>query len=278
MKQVVAGGLLSLIAVWSSPGQSAPRAEFEVASVKPNLSGERRIMFRPMLGGRFVAENATVRILIQLAYGVQPFQISGGPAWLDTDHYDIEAKAPSNINFDLMPPYLESLLEDRFQLKIHRETKELPIYALVVAKGGSKLQEAKAGNCFVPDPAKPAPLPEPGKVLPTPCGGFFVTQNTMNGASIKLATVGQNLSNRLGRPVVDKTGLTGTYDIHLEWTPDPGLGGGPGPGGPPVPESSDSSGPSIFTAIQEQLGLRLDSQKGPVETIVIDHVEKASEN
>jgi uncharacterized protein (TIGR03435 family) len=156
---------------------------------------------------------------------------------------------------------LVALIEDRFQLKIHRETKEMPVYALVVAKNGTKLK-ANAG--------------EPGPRL-------RMGRGQLNGTKVPLKMLVQQLAQQLGRPVVDKTGLTGDYDFTLTWTPQPGEGGamfaGPGgPGGPEGPPPSDPDGPSIFAAIQEQLGLKLESDKGPVEILVLDQVEKPTEN
>ena len=153
---------------------------------------------------------------------------------------------------------LRALLADRFQLVVHKETKEQPIYALMPAKNGPKLQEAK----------------ELG-----PRQGMNMNRGRLQGWAAPMEMLGQVLSNTMERPVVDKTGLTGKYDFILEWTPDIGAGGGvAGLGDAPNAPPPGSSGPTIFTALQEQLGLRLESQKGPVEMIVIDRAEKPSEN
>jgi len=262
---------------------AATRPEFEVASVKPNTSGNNMVMIRPPAGGRFTATNARLKMLIGLAYNVQNFEISGGPAWINSDGYDIEAKAAdSNIGIEQLRPMLQMLLEDRFKLMIHRETKEVPVYALTAGKNGPKLPEAKEGGCVTFGPnLPPPPPPAPGQPFappPTPCGGFMMGPNRMEGGRVSMAQFVRSLSNILGRPVIDKTAFTGTFDVHLEFTPEgTAFMGGLGPPGGLTP-GFDTSGPSIFTAVQDQLGLRLESQKGPAELLVIDHAEKASEN
>jgi len=195
------------------------------------------------------------------AYNVRDFEISGGPGWINTDRWDIEAKAEGvagRLPLDQFKPMLRVLIEDRFQLKVHREMKEMPAYVLSMGKNGSKMQ------------------PNSGEPGPDLRGG----RGQWTAKKVPMAMVAQVLSNTLRRLVIDKTGLAGEYDFTLEWAPETGQGtavGGPPPG--PAPEAPPAAeGPSIFTAIQEQLGLRLDSQKAPVETIVIDRVEKPSEN
>jgi uncharacterized protein (TIGR03435 family) len=219
--------------------------------------------------------------MIVIAWRVQPFQISGGPVWLDSARYDVSAKSENTPNPGEIPLMLQALLADRFQLKIHRETKELPIYALLVAKKDGKLgphlTESKEGSCTPIDPSKPPPPTEPGKPPKLGCGGMMMGPRGLTATSAPIANLIPMLSRFLGRTVVDKTGLTGKFDISLEWVPDESQAMQFAPDGPKSP-SSDVTGPSIFTALQEQLGLKLESQKGPVETIVIDHAEKPSEN
>jgi len=251
---------------------SASALQYEVASIKPNKYSSH------MLGlgfwiERFTATGVTLQGLIREAYEVEDNQISGAPAWLDSERYDIEAKADKSVADELQKlsfdqrlveyrRMLQALLGDRFQLTLHRETKELPVYALVIAKKGPRLQET-----------------HPGDNDPT---GMTFGRGLLKGEGVPIALLVRHLSQqRLGRPVLDKSGLTGKYDFTLQWTPEENRApmfkgtrdGGQGPDSPP-----DSSGPSIFTAIQEQLGLRLESQKGPVEVLVIDHVERPSEN
>jgi uncharacterized protein (TIGR03435 family) len=258
---------------------AAPRPEFEVASIKLNKSGDMRAMIRPSPGGRFTVTNIPLQFVITIAYRIKDFQLSGAPPWLASERYDIEAKAEGNPNFDAMLPMVQTLLEDRLQLKFHHETKEVPVYALVVAKAG-KLRAAE-GEC--PPPPKTLPPPEPGKLPFTPCGGFFMFPGHLAGQKATIAQLIDPLSRFTGRIVLDKTNLTGKYDIDLQYTPEQSQipaaapGGAPPPGLPPLPPI-DPNGPSLFTALQEQLGLKLESQKGPVEIMVIDHVERPSEN
>jgi uncharacterized protein (TIGR03435 family) len=265
-------------------GQTTPpRTEFEVASIKLNKSGDFRIMLRAAPGGRFTATNIPLQVLITFAYGIKDFQISGAPPWLMSEHYDIEAKAAGNPSQGEMEKILQPLLEDRLQFKFHREMKDLPVYALLVAKAG-KLPQAE-GDCG-PRPTGPPPPPEPGKPFTAPCGLFLMFPGHLQGEKVPITQLVDTLSRFTGRTVLDKTNLTGKYDIKLDYTPEqgqfPALPGGAPPGGappglPPLP-AIDPNGPSLFTALQEQLGLKLESQKGPVEMVVIDHVERPSEN
>lgn len=257
---------------------------YDVASIKPNKSGTNmvRLMFRP---DGLSATNGTLQMLIHAAYRVESNQISGAPNWVNTERYDIEAKMDSATAEELhklsederlieRQRMLQALLAERFKLTIHRESKELPIYALVVAKGGPKFQEAKPGDTY-PNGIK-GPDGHGG------AGLMFMGREGLTAQGIPIANLVGHLSRQLGRNVVDKTGLTGKYDFTLKWTPDESEGAmfrGPD-GGQPATGSAppESSGPSIFTALQEQLGLKLESEKGPVEIIVIDHVEKPTEN
>lgn len=258
-----------------------PAPPFEVlASIKPAAPGQRARMMRPTPGGRLNINNMTLKDLIQFAFRVQPFQISGGPAWLDSENYDIVAKADHDPGQDQLPLMLQSLLADRFALKIHREMKDMPVYALVLAKSAGKetpgLTDAKEGGCAVRDPTAPIQPPTPGKPPTLYCGNMMMGINQLYAQAIPLGNIVPMLSRMLGRTVIDKTGVTGKFDIHLEWTPDPSqLQFLP----PDAPKPNfDPSGPSIFTALQEQLGLKLESQKGPVEILIIDHAERPSEN
>jgi len=245
---------------------------FDVATIKPNAENDHRVMIGFAPGGGFNATGINVRFLIMEAFGVRDFQISGGPGWMTTDRFDVKAKAEGlgdRPGREVMRPMLQNLLEDRFQLKYHKETKEMPIYALVAGKGPHKmkLSEVQQGG-----PGGPG---GPGR------GMFRMGRGQVDMQGATTGALAQMLSQQLGRTVMDKTGITGNFDVKMNWTPEPGQGGGPFGGAPPPPEavaSSDTSGPSIFTAIQEQLGLRLETQKGPVEIIVIDSVSKPSEN
>jgi uncharacterized protein (TIGR03435 family) len=266
--------------------QNAPQS-FEVASVKPSApSGSNVFMVRVEMapGGRYTASGVTLKLLLQQAFDVRDYQITGGPGWISSERYDINAKAGvPDINRDQIKVLLQSLLAERFQLQVHRETKELPVYQMVIGKNGHKLHASE----FQPED-KPEPKPDPGAPAHA-AGGTSDAQK--RGAMIRMgrgmldaqmaniSALANMLGQQLGRPVLDKTGLKGSWDFKLEWTPDESqrsMGfGGAGHEGPPP---GDASGPSLFTALQEQLGLRLETAKGPVEILVIDRVEKPSEN
>jgi len=259
--------------------------QFEVASIKPSAPGQPGMFIRPANGGLNLS-NIPLKEIMTIAWRVQPFQITGGPPWIESVHYDISAKPEQKPEPGQLLLMLQSLLEDRFQLKIHHETKELPIYALVLAnkdgKLGPQLTESKEGSCTQFDPSKPPPPPDPGKPPTLGCGGMFMGPDRVNGMGVPIAQLTPVLARMLSRTVLDKTGLTGKFDIKAQWTPDQSqLQAMAPPGGLPPgmpPPQFDPNGPSIFTALQEQLGLKLESQKGPVDVIVIDHVEKPSEN
>ena len=244
-----------------------PKPHFEVASVRPNNSGEANASIRIQPGGRLTATNQTLRNLIRNAFNVQPFQMIGGPDWMDSDRYDIVAKiADADLDEKGMAPgpqfmlRVQSLLEERFKMTTHWEMRELPVYALVVAaegKLGPKLN-AHAGDC---DRARSGGPPPPGAPALN-CGtrvNMTPAAAKISGRGITMETFARNLAGGTGRNVVDKTGLAGSYDLELEFTPD---------------QSADNIGPSLFTAIQEQLGLKLDSQRAPVEVLVIDALQK----
>ncbi len=219
------------------------------------------------------------------AYRVRDFQISGGPNWIGTDRWDIEAKAeegsvprptgmPADPNVpDPMSLRVQSLIEDQFQVKMHRETKELPDYELVVAKGGSKMTPSEDQGPFRPAERGAAPSQPGGPIMQR--GSMRMGRGSLEANAVQLSTFIVTLSQQLGRPVIDKTELKGLFDIKLQWTPDPQGAGPAGAGNPEaVTAAPDPASPSIFTALQEQLGLRLVSSKGPADTIVIDSVQK----
>ena len=228
--------------------------------------------------------NAPLMMLIQNAYAVQASQVVGGPAWINSEGYDIEAKPEGNTDRPQMWLMLQSLLSDRFKLALHRETREFPVYALTMTKGGLKPPPPNAGSCVTIDPSAP---PRPGAPLGFPCGRVGVMGSPsgllqMQGGKVPMPELVRVLAMVMGRPVVDRTGVTGEFDVHLEFSPDettmglPGAGGPGDPGGPPL--ATDPGRPNIFAALQEQLGLKLSSAKGPVEVLVIDHVERPTAN
>jgi bla regulator protein BlaR1 len=233
--------------------QAEAAAAFDVASIKPSKPGTRGFSINPLPGGRFTTSNTTLKMLISTAYRIYDFQVSGGPNWLDSYRVDIQAKADAGAKPEQLRAMLQKLLADRFGLGVHRETRELPTYALVVAKSGPKIQQSKDAEG----------TPE--------FRVFMRSRITAKRASLSLLT--EALAMLLSRPVSDKTGLQGGFEYKLEWTPDQSQTRGNDDPLPPDPDR-----PSIFVALQEQLGLKLESQKGPVEIIVIDRAEKPSEN
>jgi uncharacterized protein (TIGR03435 family) len=238
---------------------SAGAQTFEVASIKksPPQSGDRQFTgFQTPGGGRFNTLNTPLSMLVGFAYNVKDYQLSGGPGWANSETYNITAKSDANATLDQFRVMLQALLKERFKLVLRHETKDAPIYELVVAKGGAKIQE---------DTTSPMPT------MMTRGRGKAVAKKA------SLAMFVQMLGTLTGRPVVDKTGLASTYAFNLDWTPDPGEGG-PRPLGGVETNPPDAGGPSLFTALQEQLGLRLESAKGPVEFLAIEAVEKPTED
>jgi uncharacterized protein (TIGR03435 family) len=260
--------LITLISLTTALlAQTPAPPTFEVASVKLNKSGSRatRTKFRP--GAHFTATNITLHHLILMAYEIRDFQLSGGPSWIDSDRYDIDPKAaddppkPSDIrpiteeqrnaNSNRIRLMIQSLLAERFKLAVHKESKEGTVYWLVVAKNGLKIKELP-----------PSSNPNPPQTLQG--GGNGV----LHAEGIKLADLVDSLVEEVGHPVIDKTNLTGNYNLDLKWTPDHS----------PADASNETNGPSIFTALQEQAGLKLEPHKAPVDVLVIDQVEKPTEN
>lgn len=259
-----------LMLSWHAFGQTtAARPEFEVASIKRNNSGNIGMMISPRPGGRFVARNVPIEALIAFAYRIQDFQLSGAPVWLKSERYDLEAKAEGDASFQANVARLQTLLENRLQFKFHRETKEEPAYALVVVKT-EKLPDA--GACG-PPPSSPPPPPKPGTMPPPGCGNIATLIGHITAEKVPLSSFIDVISRLTDRKVFDQTNLTGRYNIDLEYAPDQAEFP---PGAPPRPPIDDR--PSLFTALQEQLGLKLESTKGPVDVFVIDHIERPSEN
>ena len=258
--------------------QSASRLKFEVASIKPDSPGGVSTGDLQILpGGRLSAQQVVLRFFIQSAYGLRPFQILGAPDWINSEGYNIEAKAEGNPSRDQMREMMQSLLEDRFQMRAHRETRELPVYALTVARGGLKLPEPKEGSCIASDPDGP-PLP-PGPGPSAPCGRAIVRISRagarIQGGKISMAELARILSNMLGRTIIDRTGFAGMFDVQLEFAMDDAVDGLPHPPGrPPDPTSV----PSVFVAVQEQLGLKLEATHGMVSAMVVDGAERPAAN
>lgn len=253
---------------------------FDVVSIKQDKSDSRMIRVRNTTDG-YSASNISLKMLLQAAYGIREDLISGVPNWGESARYDIDAKvagsdvdALKKLSSEQRRAMLKPVLEDRFKLKVHTETKEMPVYELVVAKGGPKLKEATPGDTYANGIKGPDGVARGGMMR--------MGRGQVTGQAIPITSLIDILSRQLQKTVIDKTGLTGKYDLELNWTPEEGEGGGLGPppaGSPQRTEPApDASGPSIFTALQEQLGLKLQSTKGPVETLVVDSVAMPSEN
>ena len=244
----------------------AQRPQFDVTSVRRNPDG-CSTSFGVGQGGSG-GHAVTVKTLIGLAYRVQEFQISGGPNWIGSDRFDVEGKTEDrSADPDRLRLMLQALLEDRFQLKLHRETRDSAVYDLTPAKGGIKIK---------PSADQSAAIDGPSATGAPNHGNMRVGAGSLTGNAVTLTLFAKLLSQRLDRPIIDKTNLAGRYDIRLQWTPDPGEN--PlDPGGNVLPLENNSE-PSIFAAIQEQLGLELKAARGLVEMLVIDRVERPNEN
>ena len=276
--------------VAQTPATDAP--SFEVASVKPNTSGDGfvRVGGPP---GRFNATNVPLRMLIQMAYQIQPFQLEGGPGWIGADRFDIVAKVGGDVPAPPGPGVpgpvqlmTRTLLTDRFKLVVHHETKEQAIYALVLARSDGKLGpqlKPSTTDCAAVAAARGRSGPPPALPVPgvRPQCGMMVRPGGLSAGGLSIAQVATNLSANVQRIVVDHTGLTGAFDVDLTWTPDQVPQRAPGAGDGPIQfngVSIDPNGPSLFTALQEQLGLKLESTRGPVDVLVIDRAEKPTED
>jgi uncharacterized protein (TIGR03435 family) len=238
-----------------------PDPTFEVATIKPVESDAKAGRYITMQGNnRFIEKDYTLKLLIAAAYDLNPRTISGGPSWIESDHYDIVAVTPGETRptRDQQMSMLRNLLVDRFKLTFHREPKEFSIYELQVARNGPKLKESTVPN----DP----PTVGPGVVHPQ-----RIVLPARNATTSELASLLQRAI--LDRPVVDKTGLSGRYDFDLEWAPDETQFGGDVP-----TASADAPAAPLFSAIQEQLGLRLVATRGPVDSLIIDKAERPSAN
>jgi uncharacterized protein (TIGR03435 family) len=249
---------------------------FEAASIKPAipivgpfLPGSRRVC--PLTGcggpgtgdpGRITFTTISLKNLIVAAYGIRPYQIDA-PAWLDSSLFDVVATIPAGATRDDVNLMLQNLLAERFGLKVHRSTKELPVYALTVAKGGPLLKET------VSNPAAPAGAKGRGTIFTTTPDG---PRKQFEFDGMTLAAFADVLAPEVDRPVIDKTGLTAKYDLRLEFAPERNIPFGPSASSASAP--AGGSTPALFTALTEQLGLRLESGRGPVTVLVVDSALK----
>jgi uncharacterized protein (TIGR03435 family) len=237
-----------------SHGQGAPG--FDIASVRPHAPDDTRFLVHMPTNGQFSASGVAAKLVMMLAFDVQESQLIGGPDWLATEKWDIDAKRDDQLRHSVEETrgMVQKLLADRFALRIHRETQQRPAYVLTVAKGGPKFQSVREEKST----------------------DVRVTANSVRleaGGIDRLALV---LATSLGRPVVDQTGLNGRYDLSLDWDDAPVAQGGVPGLDTPAPPGNDHG--SIFTAVQDQLGLRLEPRRAPVEVIVIDRMERPSAN
>ena len=286
-----------LLAPGIYPQARDTRPQFDAASIKLNVNCGGRV--NPRGGGAVTSEYYStscvpVRVLIRVAYAPQQHgffrqtDVLGGASWLDTEVYDVAARAANIGTIDRWHAMLQRLLEDRCNLKIHKETREVPVYALTVAKGGPKMQESKPGSCrpipdttTIPQTMTPPPQLAAGEPELPVCGWDSYSPK---GATVNVTGVGVTMDQfatvmlaRLDRLVVNRTGLAGMFDIDLEYASQIAQARPEGLDGAGSVPSAPDPVPSVFTAVQ-QLGLKLSPDKGNVEVLVIDHVEKPSEN
>jgi uncharacterized protein (TIGR03435 family) len=211
--------LAGSVAAASSQAQApVVRPQFEVVSIKPRAPGATDFSVRLLPGGRLSAKNTTALNLILIAWGTRHYQLFGGPDCLRSDHFDVEGRTDANPSRDEMKLMVQSLLEDRFKLRTHRETRELPVYVLTVAKGGPKLQRFKDSDCVKDDPAAPPVLGEKSR---NTCGNSILMKGNWNASGVGLDQVAFGLADITDRPVIDKTGLTGKFTVHMEYPEDP---------------------------------------------------------
>jgi len=302
----VAIAVLLLPVAWSQQQPAAPaRPQFEVASLKPDNGCENT----PRAGnlspspGRLEMPCVNLQNLIQAAYGTfadgvsintQPLHMEGGPSWMQSEHYMLSAKADGPVRTEMLAgPMLQAFLEERFRLKTHREAREMPVYAMTVGKGGLKVQPLAEGACTPLDLTHPPAPPKPGDPPPNLCGVMLMGPTAKGDMMIEvrgstMTQFAQRLSGRVDRAVVDKTGIAGKFNFHLEFTPDPYMRGQALPAGragdagdtaaSTNPAPLADSGPNLFVALQEQIGLKLSPDRGPVSLLIIDRVEKPAAN
>jgi uncharacterized protein (TIGR03435 family) len=284
----VAAALLLSAAQIRAQSQSAatPKPEYEIVSIKPtdpnNRVGRSGLLYT---ADGLTGHNVGVWALFRAAYEVENYQISGAPKWFETEHYDIEAKLDAATvdeirklgmekSRTLRQQMMQALLADRFNLVAHRETKDVPIYSLVIAKSGSKLQEPKPGETYEKGIKGPDGQPFKEAIFFSGRAGSL----TMTAQAASTTTLASVLSGQLGRPVLDKTGLTAKYDFSFPFAPEEVQSATVPSSGVPAPAAPESNLPTLSVAIEEHLGLKLESGKGPAPIIVIDRIEKPSGN
>jgi uncharacterized protein (TIGR03435 family) len=253
MSNRIARSLIGVVATVAASAQPPAPNEFEVASVRPNTANDRIVAINVGPGGRFTARGYTLQLLIQRAYGVMGWNITGGPGWIDSDRYDVTAKAmvAGDLTEAQLKPMLQALLADRFKLKLHQGSKEMAGYALVVGRGGPKVKASADGEEH-PDT-------------------FRMTGTGLSGQGITMENLARYVAGKLGQAAVDQTRLKGVYDLKVTWTveTDPSTSGAD-------PRAALQS--AVFGALEDQLGLKLSPQEITVQMLMIDSAEKASAN
>ena len=280
----VANGALTIpprplaVSLTLEPGKRS----FESATVTANKTGAMRVVMSVQPGGAWEATNVTLESMIRMAYRLQESQLFGGPAWIRSDRFDIVAKSAQGDPGAEFGLRMQSLLAERFNLNLHKETRDLPIYALVMARRdaqGPRLTQSTVDCTALGRGRRGAPPAAPVRPGERPVCGTMMSPGRLTGGGTTMQQLAQSLSQYTGRMVIDRTGLTGGFDYDLEFAFDPALrGSGPGGGLPGGPTPVTPKGDPIFTAVQEQLGLRLDAQHAPVDVIVIDSAAPPAEN
>jgi uncharacterized protein (TIGR03435 family) len=281
---IMRGVAISLLMTVITPAMTATQgpkpASFEVASVRPNKSGDRGGSLRRQPGGRVDAVNMPLNTLISFAYQVPLFLLAAGPGWIADERFDVVAKlerdaadADASGSIDSLRIAMQTLLADRFKLRVRRETRESDIYALVLARPGVNLNTSLTPSVQDCSPAgiqerRTTTAASTNTVQPVFCG-MQMASGKISVGGLALSQFANGLSGLVGRVVIDRTGLNGNWDFELTFAPEPTSGPLPPPGEPPTTDPNAS----IFTALQEQLGLKLQSAKGPVEVLVIDGIE-----
>lgn len=246
MRKLVTSAAIAWLAAHTVAAQT-PSPAFEVASVKANSSGQAVMRLTAPPGtGRFDATNASTRILILNAHGLRDFQLAGAPAWTERERFDVAGRTTASATRDEISAMVRTLLAERFRLRTHRETREMPVYALVAATADKRLG--------------------PGLKLSTAETRTNISPTSISAVSMTMARLALTLSVVVGRVVTDETGLSGAYDLELTFAPEGPL--------PPAAPPADPNAPSVFTALREQLGLRLEGRRGPVEVLVVDGIER----
>ncbi len=274
---------MTATAFGQAPQQSTVRPKVEVVSIKPSPVGKDIISAR-LAGQRIVLEDYPLRQMVQAAYGVRSSELFGGPPWIASTRYDVSAKAEKPVDNRALWRMMQSVLEDRFKLKIHHEQREFPVFNLVFAKPG-KLPASRDGSCIEYDAAMPPPPASNGKPPLPRCGAILMGPAQpigmkLSGLKVRMPELAQRLTDILGRHVIDKTGFTGAFDLDVKFAADEAIRGLPSRSQADVAESpADPSGmPSIFTVLRNQLGLKLDSGKALVDVLAIDNIERPSAN